>query len=211
MSENEAKKKQQQTSLVKKLREATQLGIKDCYDAAIEAQGNEEFALNILKKKSLAIANARASRPTPEGIISAYTPTLRKGGPKSGALLKLGCETSFVAALPEFAAIAKQLAIQIDSFKVNYAYFDDIPQTEWNAKLSLIFERLKSSEPKLSLKEIKKRALVNLYQNYACDVLISKKFPLHENETITVADYICQHIGLFKENIKIISFARFEI
>ena len=210
-SENEIKKIQQQTSLVKKLREINQLGIKDCYDAVIDAQGNEELALNLLKRKSLAIANARANRSTPESIISAYTPTPRKGGPKSGALLKLGCETSFVAALPEFAAIAKQLTIQIDNFKVSYGYFEDIPQIEWNENLSLIFENIKNSKPKLSLKEVKKKAISSLYQNYACNVLMCQKFSLNENKTITVADYVYQQIGIFKENIKILSFARFEI
>ena len=58
--------------LVKKLREATAIGIMDCKAALIEADGDLEKATNVLRKKGLASAKKRTGRQALEGIIASY-------------------------------------------------------------------------------------------------------------------------------------------
>ncbi|MBN2650960.1 MAG: elongation factor Ts [Spirochaetales bacterium] len=76
---------------VKKLRDATGVGMLDCKNALIEANGNFDEAQKILRKKGLAAATKRSGRATNEGLI------FTKINDKFAAILELSCETYFVA------------------------------------------------------------------------------------------------------------------
>jgi len=79
--------------LIKKLREKTHVGIMDCKEALILADGDIEKAIEILRKKGASVAAKRAEHETNNGRIAAYvTPDH-----KTGALLEVSCETDFSA------------------------------------------------------------------------------------------------------------------
>lgn len=78
---------------VMELREKTGVGIMDCKKALLEANGNEEEAVKILREKGLASAAKKASRIAAEGIVESY---IHLGG-KIGVLVEVNCETDFVA------------------------------------------------------------------------------------------------------------------
>ena len=92
------------TELVKELRDATGVSIMQCRNALIEAEGDMEKAVMILKKKSSAIAMKKADRDASEGVI-----VIAQGEGKV-IVLKLHCETDFVAKNAEFTALAQELA-----------------------------------------------------------------------------------------------------
>lgn len=91
-------------AMVKELREKSGAGMMDCKTALVEAGGNFEEALKILRKKGLAAASKKAGRITSEGVVQA----LVRG--KTGVLLELNSETDFVAQNAEFNTLAQKLA-----------------------------------------------------------------------------------------------------
>ena len=93
-------------ALVKQLREMTDSPMMECKRALVEADGDIEAAVDVLRRMGIAKAVKRAGRDTNEGTIAAY---VSEDG-KSGALLELTCETDFVGTNPKFTSFAADLA-----------------------------------------------------------------------------------------------------
>lgn len=91
---------------VKRLREATGVGMMDCKKALQEANGDFDAAIDILRKKGQKVAAKRADREANEGLIVA------KSTPdgQTAALVEVNCETDFVARNDEFAKFAEGIA-----------------------------------------------------------------------------------------------------
>ena len=94
---------------VKNLREKTGAGMGDCKKALIEAEGNIEQAVKILKEKGLAAAAKRSARATKEGKIF----TKIKGN--KAVILELNCETDFVSRNEKFIELGDKLTDEIIS------------------------------------------------------------------------------------------------
>jgi elongation factor Ts len=78
---------------VNKLRQQTGAGMMDCKNALVEANGDFEAAVDVLRKKGQKVAAKRGENEASEGLIFAQTTT----DGKTGVLLTLNCETDFVA------------------------------------------------------------------------------------------------------------------
>ena len=91
---------------VKKLRDATGAGMMDCKKALVEADGNYDEAVAILRKKGQKVAEKRADRDSSEGAAIAVVNEAKT----EGALVVLGCETDFVGKNSDFIALATSLA-----------------------------------------------------------------------------------------------------
>jgi elongation factor Ts len=91
---------------VNKLRKQTGAGMMDCKNALVEAEGNFEEAITILRKKGQKIAAKRADRDATEGIATAKINTENT----AGVAIVLACETDFVAKNDSFKALANQFA-----------------------------------------------------------------------------------------------------
>lgn len=94
---------------LKKLRSQTKAGIMDCRKALTEAKGDLKKATEFLKKKGAARAEKKKDRATAAGAVESY---IHNNG-QIGAMVKLGCETDFVANTKEFKTLAHELAMQI--------------------------------------------------------------------------------------------------
>ena len=92
-------------SLVKELRYITSAPLMDCKKALEESNGNLEQAQQVLRKKGKILANKKSSREAKEGVIAIYSSVEHK---KIG-MLKLACETDFVARNEKFQIIAERL------------------------------------------------------------------------------------------------------
>jgi len=92
------------TELVKELRDATGVSVMQCRNALIEAEGDMEKALLVLKKKSSDIALKKADRTTADGLVVVAS------NDKKTVLLTLRCETDFVAKNEDFVKLANDLA-----------------------------------------------------------------------------------------------------
>ena len=92
-------------SEVNKLRKDTGAGIMDCKNALVEAKGNFETAIEILRKKGQKVAAKRADRDSSEGaVIAMVNETENKG-----VIISLNCETDFVAKNELFVDLAKSI------------------------------------------------------------------------------------------------------
>ncbi len=93
-------------AMVKQLREMTDSPMMECKKALVEADGDMDAAVDVLRKNGLAKAAKKAGRETNEGAVAAY---ISEDG-KAGALVELSCETDFVASNPKFTGFASSLA-----------------------------------------------------------------------------------------------------
>jgi elongation factor Ts len=91
---------------VNKLRKSTGAGMMDCKNALVEAEGDFEKAIEILRKKGQKVAAKRADRDSSEGAAIA----LVNENKTSGIIISLNCETDFVAKNETFVSLANQLA-----------------------------------------------------------------------------------------------------
>ena len=92
---------------VKSLRERTGLPMMDCKKALAEAAGNEDAAVDLLRKKGAKVAAERSGRETAFGRIGVYA------SPTVGAMVELKCESAPVTKAEEFIQFADDLAKQL--------------------------------------------------------------------------------------------------
>jgi elongation factor Ts len=112
---------------VNKLRQQTGSGMMDCKNALVEADGDFEAAIDLLRKKGQKIAAKRGENEAKEGVIIAQA---SEDG-KTGVVLTLNCETDFVAKNDAFRGFvqslvdiaSKNMPTSIDEFKA--LPFDD--------------------------------------------------------------------------------------
>ena len=93
-------------ALVKELREMTGAGMMECKKALVEAEGELEKAVDVLRTRGLAAVAKKAGRATNEGTVMAL---VAEDG-KAGALVELNCETDFVSMNEKFKAYAEKIA-----------------------------------------------------------------------------------------------------
>ncbi len=88
---------------VKKLRDMTGAGMSDCKNALVEADGDFDKAIEVLRKKGEKLSLKRADRETAEGAVIALVSPDRT----RGVIVKYSCETDFVAKNDDFVALAR--------------------------------------------------------------------------------------------------------
>jgi len=89
---------------VKKLREATGAGFKDCNLAIKESNGDLDKAVEILRIKGISKASKKMSREAKEGVVAT------SGDEVKTSIIELNCETDFVAKNNDFISFAKELS-----------------------------------------------------------------------------------------------------
>ena len=89
---------------VKKLREATGAGFKDCNLAIKESKGDLDKAIEILRVKGVSKASKKMSRDAKEGVVAV------SGDDKKISLIEVNCETDFVAKNDDFIKFVKELS-----------------------------------------------------------------------------------------------------
>src|SRR5436305_15274800 len=94
---------------VKALRERTGAPMMDVKNALKEAEGDQQKAIEILRKKGAASAAKRSGRGTSEGVIASYI----HAEDRKGTLVEVLCATDFVARNEDFKEFARQGAIHV--------------------------------------------------------------------------------------------------
>jgi elongation factor Ts len=93
-------------SLVKELRDATNVSMMECKRSLVETDGDIEKATRLLREKGIAIASKRASKETKQGIIASAS------ADGNTSLIEVNCETDFVARNEDFQAFVNKLAVK---------------------------------------------------------------------------------------------------
>ncbi|PZS08928.1 MAG: translation elongation factor Ts [Solirubrobacterales bacterium] len=111
---------------VKALRDRTGAGMLACRDALVEADGEIERAVEILRTRGEAQAAKRAGAQAREGAVQAYV----HAGNKIGVLVEVNCQTDFVARNEKFLEFVRELALQVAATAPLAVTEEDLPVHE---------------------------------------------------------------------------------
>ncbi len=188
--------------VVKKLRDQTGAGLMDCKSALVEADGDMEKAVTVLRKKGQAAAEKKASRSTTEGLIGSY---IHAGG-KIGVLIEVSCETDFVAKTADFQDLVKDLAMQVAAASPSFVKREDVPEEMLVKERDILKSQAEQSGKPAQVIEKIVEGRLNKY--FSERVLLEQ--PFIKDPDVTVQEYITSKITVLKENIQIRRFMRFE-
>ena len=107
---------------IKKLRDMTGAGMTKSKEALVEADGDIDKAIEILRKHGEASAAKRADREAREGLIESYVHSGR-----IGVIVEINCETEFVARTDDFKNFAHEIAMHIAAAAPEYVNPDQVP------------------------------------------------------------------------------------
>lgn len=190
-------------SAVKELRETTGAGMMDCKRALVEAQGNLEKAVELLREKGLASAAKKSGRIAAEGIVESYIHT----GGRIGVLIEVNCETDFVAATPEFKSFVRDLAMQVAASKPEYVRREEVPaQIITKEREILRAQALAEGKPE---KIVDKMVDGRIEKYYKENCLLEQPFVKDPDKQ--VQDVVKEQIARIGENINVRRFARYEM
>ena len=190
-------------SLVKTLREKTGIGIMDCKSALIEAKGDIEEAVKILRKKGLAKAEEKASRIAKEGLVGSY---VHIGG-KIGVLVEVNCETDFVARNENFQQLVKDIAMHIAATDPKYMKRDEIPEDVIQQEREIYRCQLQNSnKPPQVIEKIVDGKMEKFYS----EVCLFEQ-PFVKDQSITIEELISSNIVKMGEKIAIGRVVRFKL
>lgn len=192
---------------IKALRDKTGAGMMECKKALTEAGGDEEKAIENLRKHGLASATKKEGRIAAEGLVNAY---IHAGG-KIGVLLEVNCQTDFVARTEEFRAFVHDLAMHITAAEPRFTNKEEVPPEVLDKEREIALEQARldpknSGKPQQVLDKIVEGRISKFYQE-AC--LMEQAFVKDQN--ITVGDLVKQMISKTGENIKVRRFTRYKM
>jgi len=194
-------------SAVKSLREKSGAGMIDCKNALVEANGDENIAMEILRKKGMATAGKKAGRVTAEGAVGSY---IHMGG-KVGVLVEVNCESDFVARGEEFQQLVKDVAMHIAAVDPRFVSRTDVPADILDKEREILMEQLRNdpknaNKPEDVLSKIIEGRLNKFYED---NVLVDQ--PFVKDPSKTIGELVAEKIGSIKENISIRRYARFKM
>jgi elongation factor Ts len=194
-------------SAVKSLREKTGAGMMECKNALTEASGNEDQAVEILRKRGLASAKKKEGRIAAEGAVGSY---IHMGG-KVGVLVEVNCETDFVARGEEFMQLVKDIAMHIAAAEPRFVSRAEVPGESLDKEREIARAQAKN-DPKNANKPdqvIDKIVEGRLNKYYEEAVLLDQ--PFVKDPAKTVGDLVTEKIATIKENITIRRFTRYKM
>ncbi|HDH57631.1 MAG TPA: translation elongation factor Ts [Bacteroidetes bacterium] len=190
---------------VKDLRQKTGAGMMDCKKALVEAQGNEEKAIDILRKRGLAQAAKRAGREANEGLIETYIHT----GSKLGVMVELNCETDFVAKTDEFKSLARDIAIHVAATNPMAISRDQISQEVIEKEKDIYRAQIESSGKKKPPEIIEKIISGKLEKFFSESCLLEQPFVKDTDKT--VGELVAETAAKLGENIVLRRFCRLQV
>lgn len=188
---------------IKALREKTGAGIVDVKKAFDEAGGDEAKAIEILRKRGQDKALKKGDREALEGIVVAYV----HSNNRVGALVKLSCETDFVARNEEFRELGHDIAMHVVALAPQYVRPEDVPEKLIEKERGIWREQL-ASEGKPA--EMMDKIMSGKEDKFRRDnALLTQAFVKDPGKT--VGELITEKIHKIGENIQVGSFVRYEM
>ncbi len=189
--------------LVKQLRERTGAGFAACREALIEAQGNLESAIDILRKKGQAAAAKKAQRTTSEGLVGSY---IHAGG-KIGVLVEVNCESDFVARTEDFQRLCHDVAMHIAALDPRFLRREEVTQEILDREREIYKDQAKQTgKPENVIDKIVNGKMEKFYEE---NCLYEQHFI--KDEGVTIKELVDQAIAKVGENIAVRRFSRFKV
>ena len=186
---------------VGELRESTGAGLMDCKKALVEAEGDFDQAVELLRKRGVAKAAKKAGREASEGIVDTY---IHLGG-KVGVLCEINCESDFVAKTDDFKQFVRDIAMHIAAASPVCVSREEIDPALLEAERK-VAEGQAEGKPAAAIEKIVEGKL-NKYLSEHC--LLEQAYV--KNPDQTVQELLTEKISKMGENMKIRRFARFQV
>lgn len=188
--------------MVKELRERTQAGMMDCKNALVEANGDMDKAVEILREKGLATAAKKQGRTATEGLVDAYI----HGGGRIGVLVEVNCETDFVARNDMFKDFVRDIAMHIAASNPQYVSVEDVPaEVVEKEKAILKAQAINEGKPEKIVDKIVDGRISKYFEEIC---LLEQAFVKDPDKK--VKDVVTEMIATIGEKISIRRFARYE-
>jgi elongation factor Ts len=189
--------------LVKELRDRTGAGFTACRDALVEAKGDIEQAINVLRKKGQAAAQKKAQRATSEGLVGCY---IHAGG-KIGVLVEINCESDFVARTEDFQRLSHEVAMHIAALDPRFLRREEVTQEILDRERDIYKEQAKATgKPEPVIAKIVTGKMEKFYEE---NCLYEQHFI--RDESMTIKELVDQAIAKLGENISVRRFSRFKV
>ncbi len=188
---------------IKQLRQKTGAGIMDCKRALVEAQGDLQEAIAVLRKKGIEVAAKREAKAAAEGVVQAYV----HAGEKIGVLVEVNCETDFVARTDDFRDFAKNVAMQIAAMQPQWVSPDDVPEEAIARERQILTEQAEAEgKPDHIVEQMVKGRLGKFY---AQNCLLYQ--PYIRDDSMTIEDLLNDLLAKTGERIIIRRFVRYQV
>lgn len=188
---------------IKKIREATGAGMVDIKKALEESNGDEVKAMEILRKKGQEKAMKKTDRSTQEGVVASYV----HSNSRVGAMVKLLCETDFVARNEEFKELAQEIAMHITAMNPKYIKPEEVEEGVVAKEKEIWTEQLKNEgKPENLVANI----LAGKEKKFREELALLTQ-PFVKNPDQTIEELIKEKIGKIGENIQVGEFKRIEL
>lgn len=185
---------------VAKLRELTGAGMMDAKKALVEANGDMEGAVELLRKSGAAKAAKKADRATAEGRVHTYL----HGTGKLGVMVDVMCETDFVARNESFIAFCQDVAMHIAAAAPQYTTREQVPAEVVEKEMAFHREQLAAEgKPADVVEKILEGKMNKFFEEI---VLLDQKFV--KDDSMTINQLLEAQILQIGENLKIGSFVR---
>jgi len=150
------------TETVKELRGQCGAGIMECRNALLQAEGDMEKALQIIKQQNLFKVEKKRDRLTSQGLIETYIHT----GGRIGAMIEINCETDFVARTDEFKELAHHLAMQVAAMSPRFVSREDVKEgTDVEAEKDCLLLQSDIKEPTMTIQEVIDQTIARVGEN----------------------------------------------
>jgi elongation factor Ts len=188
---------------VRELRDKTGAPMMDCKNALVEAKGNMEQAVIVLRKRGMAVAAKKAARATSEGAVASY---IHAGG-KIGVLVEVNCESDFVARTADFKELVHDIAMHVAASDPKFIRKEDVSPEAFEKEKEIYRAQAKATgKPDNVLDKIVEGKMGKFYE----EVCLYEQ-PFIKDQTVTVSQLIASKIGKLGENIAVRRFARFKV
>ncbi|NMB36206.1 MAG: translation elongation factor Ts [Firmicutes bacterium] len=189
--------------MVQKLRTLTGAGMMDCKKALVEAGGDQDKAVNLLREKGLASAAKRSGRIAAQGVVDSY---IHLGG-KVGVLIEVNCETDFVARNEEFKDFVRDICLQVAATNPLYLSRENVPAEIIEQEKEILGKQaLREGKPEKIVEKIIVGRLDKFFQE---NCLLEQ--PFIKDDKMTVQELLTEAMAKIGENIIIRRFVRFEM
>ncbi len=191
------------TEQIKKLREHTGAGIMDCKAALVEADGDFDEAVAVLRKKGIQVAAKRDAKQATEGVVCAYV----HAGDKIGVLVELNCETDFVARTDDFKNFAKEVAMQVAAQQPTWVSPDDVSEAALAREREILTEQAQAEgKPEHIVEKMVEGRLKKFYEQRC---LMNQ--PYIRDDDIVIQDLLSDLVAKMGEKIVVRRFIRYQV
>lgn len=186
---------------LKELRDKTGISVMQCKKALLEAEGDMEKAIIILKKKRSDAADKKSDREIAAGTVGSYVHNTNE----VAAMVLLGCETDFVSKNPEFIELARDIAMHITATNPTYITRDEVDEKALTAANELFAAEVADKPADMQAKILEGK--LNAY--FKDQILLEQ--PFIKNPDTTIGEMVTGAIQKFGENVQVVKFSRISV